>query len=164
MAQNQIATVRWQHDAIIDAMLADPTLTRADLARSFKYSETWISIILNSDSFKERFAERKGQITDPILQATINERLDGIAMRSLDKIIERLDGPGAGGIKLADLVSVAKLGVGDKNTRPSGPVQQNNLYVVNLPPPARNSSAWLDNTQGNKPPGVLPIVEELDRG
>lgn len=158
-----IAKVRYTHDACIDEIMMNPSISQNELSQIFGYSAGWMSIVINSDAFQERLAQRKGELTDPKLRASINERLDAIARVSLEKLINRLDNPAAQ-IKTMELVAIAKLGVGDKNTRPAGPMQQNNLYVVALPPQSRDSSSWLAQTQGNTPRGSLPLVEELPRG
>lgn len=156
----EIAKVRYTHDAIIDAILANPAISQGELAKEFGYTQTWISIVVNSDAFKSRLAERKGELTDPKLQATINERLDGLANRALDRLAERLDSPTAQ-LKTMELVSIAKLAIGDKANRPATATQQN-LYVVNIPPPAQNSSAWLD--AAGKARGAVEIIENVTRG
>lgn len=159
-----IASVRYTHDAIIDKILLDPAISQNALARMFGFTATWVSIMVNSDAFKNRLAERKAELSDPVLVATINERLDAVAKRSLDKLIERLDRPGDA-LATRDLIGIAKLGVGDKNTRPAGPVVQTNLYVLSIPAPAQNSKEWLSNVSSpkNNPPG-LPLVEEVPTG
>jgi hypothetical protein len=158
----RIKNVKYFHDQVIDEILGCPGISQGELAQTFGYTQAWMSIIVNSDAFKERLAERKAELTDPVIVATIQERLDGVAKRALDKILERLDSPASGAIKNADLVSMARLGVGDKNTRPAGPVQQNNLYVVALPPPAANSAAWVSNL--SQTPRGLPLVQEVSTG
>ena len=158
----EIARVRYTHDAMIDEILMNPSISQNDLGKMFGFSATWISIVINSDAFQERLAERKGQLTDPKVMASINERLDALAKRSLEKLIDRLDNPAAQ-IKTLELVAIAKLGVGDKNTRPAGPqVQNNNLYVVSLPAPAQDAKSWLANK--SDPRGVSDAVEVQPRG
>ena len=155
-----IAKVRYTHDAIIDAILAFPAISQGELAKEFGFTQTWISIVINSDAFKNRLAERKAELTDPKLLATINERLDGLANRALDRLAERLDSPTAQ-LKTMELVSIAKLAIGDKANRPqvsTGP----SLYVVNIPPPAQNSSQWLH--AAGKTPGVVEILQDVSRG
>lgn len=159
---SEIKKVRYTHDAMIDEILMNPSVSQGELAKQFGFSQTWMSIVINSDAFQERLAERKGQLTDPTVIASINERLDAIAKRSLDKIMDRLDSPTAN-LKTIELVAIAKLGVGDKNNRPAGPqVQNNNLYVVSLPPPAQNSAAWIANR--SDPRGTPTIIENEARG
>lgn len=155
----EIKTVRYSHDAIIDIILANPFASQGEIARESGYTQAWLSIIINSDAFKERMAERKAELRDPAIRASIEDRLDAVARRSLDKIMDKLDQPGQ--MKTMELVAIAKLGAGDRANRPAVP--QNSLYVVHLPAPAQNSSDWLENTQGN-PRGALPIVEEVPRG
>lgn len=157
MAAVSIQKLRYTHDACIDEILLNPAISQNELARMFGYSATWMSIVINSGAFQERLAERKALMTDPAIIASINERLDALAKRSLDKLIERMDSPTAQ-VKTMELVAIAKLGVGDKNTRPAGPqVQQNNLYVVSLPAPAQNAEAWIAGR--SNPRGVSEIIE-----
>lgn len=160
MSQIEIQRVRYTHDAVIDEILINPSISQGDLAKMFGFSQGWMSIIINSDAFQNRLAERKGELVDPKIRASIAERLDAVAKRSLDKIMDRLDNPAAQ-ISNADLVAMAKLGVGDKNTRGNAPMTQNNLYVVALPGQAPNTKAWLENAQGlpKAPrPGVIVDV------
>lgn len=157
----EIAKVRYTHDAVIDEILMNPSISQNDLAKHFGYTPGWMSIVINSDAFQERLAERKGELTDPKVRASINERLDALAKRSLEKLLDRLDNPGAQ-IKTLELVAIAKLGVGDKNTRPAGPQTQNNLYVVSLPSPAQDAKSWIANR--SDPRGVSDAVEVQPRG
>lgn len=146
----QIANVRYTHDAVIDEIIRNPAISQGELSKMFGYSQTWMSICINSDAFQERLSERKAELIDPKIRASINDRLDALAKSAMDKIIDRLDGKdntSPGPVKTAELIAIAKLGVGDKNTRPAGPqTQNNNLYVVQLPSPAPNAKVWLDNT------------------
>jgi hypothetical protein len=153
----QIQRTHYWHDAIIDEIIRDPAISQNELAKLFGFSATWMSICVNSDAFQNSLKQRKAELTDPKLVASINERLDGIAKRALDRIIDKLDGPAA--IKDSDLIQMAKLGVGDKNTRAPGPVVQNNLYVVHSPPPAKNSQEWIENVSVSSRVS-LPLVEQ----
>lgn len=154
--------VRYTHDAVIDTILANPSITQVELCRVFGYSENWMSIIVNSDAFKARLAERKAELIDPKIQASIEQRLEAIAKTSLNRLMDRLEMDNGRGIRTADLVAIAKLGVGDRNNRPAvSPYQQNNLYVVNLPPKAPDSSTWLQQTKAPAPQFVTRVDESL---
>lgn len=150
-----IQTVKYTHDAIIDEILLNPGVSQGELALMFGYSQAWMSIIINSDAFKHRLADRKGELVDPSITASIENRLDAVARRSLDRLMEEIEKPGPK--KILDLVAAAKLGVGDRNLVNSKPSVQNNLYVVHLPSPAPNTPSWLENAQGRK----LPLVPEV---
>lgn len=156
----EVAKMRFYHDAFIDLILTNPSISQNELAKHCGYSVTWVSIIVNSSSFKERLAERKGELVDPQLRATILEKVDGAANRALDRLIDRLDSPTHGAIKTQDLVSIAKLSVGPKT---AAPPPAPNLYVVAIPAPASNSQTWLQTAQRH-PQGVSDAVEITPRG
>jgi|SRR6478752_3900142 len=156
----EIAKVRYTHDAMIDEILLNPAISQNELGRIFGFSAAWVSICVNSDAFQERLQERKAEIVDPVMRATIQEKVDGAASRAMDRIIERLDSPTSGAIKTADLVSIAKLAVAPKASQTPAP--QTNLYVMQIPAPAQNAQQWLANR--SDPRGAVPLVEEVPRG
>ena len=49
--------------------------------------------MVNSDAFQARLAERRGELVDPILQATLNERFRALTIRSLEVLQEKLAKP-----------------------------------------------------------------------
>jgi hypothetical protein len=87
---NGITKVSYTHDAMIDLIMQDPTVTTAELAQVFGYSPAWVSRILASDSFQSRLAQRKSALIDPIVARSLNDRLRAVAVRSMDVIEERL--------------------------------------------------------------------------
>ncbi len=137
----EIAKTRYTHEAIIDVIISNPGVSQNDLAREFGFTPGWMSIIINSDAFQERLTERKAELSDPVIRASIEDRLDALAKRSLDKLLDRIDNNHP--ISTGDLVRMATLGAGDRNKRPEKAAIEQNLYVVNLPPPARDSNSWL---------------------
>ena len=148
MGAIQVAKVRYTHEAIIDRIIDNPSISQGELAQEFGFTQAWISIIVNSDAFKHQLRERKGEIVDPKLRASVEERLNGLASRSLDKLLERLD---AGmPLKTSDLIQMAKLGVGDKNVSKNFPGVQNNLYVVQVPAPEKTREGWIASAQGTR--------------
>lgn len=153
----EIQRVRYTHDAMIDMIIAQPEIHQNELALAFGFTPTWISIVVNSDAFQQRLAERKGELVDPILQATVNDRLNGLAAKSIEKLLERVQ---MGAIENKDLVqavaiSTKALGYGAKVD-----TQINNTqYVAFLPARSANSEEWAA-TYGRDPalvptPGML---------
>lgn len=135
----RIKRVSYSHDAMIDAIIADPALSQNQLATMFGYSVPWVSRVIGSDSFQARLAQRKDQLIDPVLIATIEDKLKGLASQSLDIIAEKLQAtqnPDLA-VKAADL-AVKALGFG---ARDRAPTTQNN-FVVNLPPKAKTAADW----------------------
>ena len=156
MGTVQVKNVRYTHDAIIDEILVDPAVSQNELAKRFGFTTSWMSIIINSDAFKNRLAERKGELIDPKITASIEDRLESLAKVSLDRLMERVESSVP--LKPLELVAIAKLGTGDRANRPAGPMHQNNLYVVALPGVAPNSTEWLANARA--PRGAsLPALE-----
>jgi hypothetical protein len=152
MSDIQIQKVRYTHDAMIDQIILNPSVSQGELARHFGFSQGWVSIMINSDAFKERLAERKAEIVDPVLRTQLEEKLKGAANRALDKLLERLDNPGTA-ISTKDLVSIARL-TGTPNL-PSGPINVQNNYVMSMPPQAPDSQKWLENRMGGPAGSVV---------
>lgn len=137
----EIAKVRYTHDAIIDEIIAFPAISQGELARKFGFTQSWMSIIINSDSFQYRLAERKTELVDPKIRASVEARLEQLAKGALDRLLERLDTNQP--FSNSDLLAAAKLGTGDRNQTRALPPQTVNNYVVHLPPPAADKKSWL---------------------
>ena len=162
MSEVAISKVRYTHDAIIDEILVDPAISQGELSRRFGFSQGWMSIIINSDAFKERLAERKGELIDPKIKASVEDRLEALAKGALDRLMDRIESSVP--LKPLELVAIAKLGAGDRANRPAGPPVSNNLYVFTAPPGAENSTTWLQNSSRAKAPGAVVDVQTIDRG
>ena len=99
----QIQKVSITHDAIIDVLIARPDFTQREIAAQFGYTPSGLGIIVRSDSFKARLAQRKAELVDPIITDTLEQRLGTMAHASLDILQRKRDqspriwcpGPGA---------------------------------------------------------------------
>lgn len=89
-ARDAIARVKYSHDAMIDFILADPTVSQAAIAAHFGYGQAWVSRIMNSDAFQARLAARRADIIDTTLVATVDERFKAVINKSLDVVLEKL--------------------------------------------------------------------------
>jgi len=140
---NGIMKVRYSHDAMIDLIVAEPSIKQNDLAAIFDRSPAWISQIINSDAFQARLEERRTELVDPVLQASIKERLNAVASVSLEKILDKLTSPLAPSedflIKTAAL-STKALGYG---AREGGGATANVAVVVQVPPKAASVTEWV---------------------
>jgi len=136
----EIAKVRYRHDALIDAIIADPSARQRELARLFGYTEGWLSQVMSSDSFKVRLAARRAELIDPVLVASVEERLEGLAKQSIGVLVEKLDAAPSGELAIKALeISTRALGYG---ARDKGNVNIQNNYVVALPQKAANVQEW----------------------
>ena len=86
-AANAVARVNYSHDAMIDLIIANPAISQNELAKHFGYSAAWVSRVRNSDAFLARLAERKGDIVDPSIIATVEEKIRAVADRAWDTVL-----------------------------------------------------------------------------
>lgn len=86
-----LTRLTYTHEAMVDLIIQEPTVTPGELAEIFGYSNGWINRILASDSFQARLAERKGQLVDPVIAQNLNERLKGVATHAIGIISEKLE-------------------------------------------------------------------------
>lgn len=89
----KLTKLRYTHEALVDAIVAHPAISQNDLALMFSMTPSWISNILASDVMQARIAARRKEVIDPVLAATVEERIRGMTMRSLEVIMDTLDKP-----------------------------------------------------------------------
>lgn len=85
--------MKYTHDAMIDLVVSDPWISQNQIAAHFGYTPAWVSIIFSSDAFRERLEQRKQELIDPTIRASIEERLRAVVSRSLDVLAEKLAQP-----------------------------------------------------------------------
>jgi hypothetical protein len=90
-----VKKLNYSHTALIDLMIAQPGRSQDSLAAEFGYSPSWLSQVMSSDIFQAKLMERIGEIVDPTLIATVEERLKGQVLRSMELLREKLDRPAA---------------------------------------------------------------------
>lgn len=153
----QIKKVRYTHDAMIDAIIAHPGISQKQLGEMFGFrSAAQVSIIVNSDAFRERLAQRKAEIVDPAILATIQDRLNGLASLAIEKLMDKLENGTPVSVK--DLTGIISAVVPKPSSSPGPGGQVQNNFVVHLPAPAATSRDWLlSSSQAPLPP--VEIVE-----
>lgn len=102
-----IVKLRYSHEAMIDLIIASPAISQNELAMRFGYTPAWISNIFASDAFRAKLAERRKEVIDPTLVATIEERFRGLAYQSLEVLKRKLDEPA---VKAEVALRAAELG------------------------------------------------------
>jgi hypothetical protein len=153
---NAIAKVNNTHDAMIDLMIAEPTITQAELARKLKYTQPWVSRIIASDAFQARLESRRAELVNPVIAQNVEQRIQGLAMLSLDILEEKL-----AATKNPDLaikafeLSTKAAGYGARKDN----VGVQNNFVVHLPNKIESPMDW---ASAHKPGGnaSAPIVIE----
>lgn len=93
LAKQAIQKVNYSHDAMIDMIIANPAASQGSIALAFGYSQSWVSQVMASDAFQARMAERKDELVDPTIRATVEDRFKGLVLRSMEILKEKLDQP-----------------------------------------------------------------------
>jgi hypothetical protein len=140
---NRLQKVRYTHDAMIDILLAEPTIQQKELAKRFDMSEAWISRIIGSDAFQAALAKRRDDVANPIIAASIDDKLSGLVNQSLEIIAEKLETSRSLDTAFKGLeIGVKALGFGARQS--GGNNQQNNFTIV-LPTKSANSAEWAED-------------------
>jgi len=134
-----IAKTSYTHEDIIDLILQNPAITQREIAKEYGYTEAWVSIIINSDAFQARLAERKAQLVDPIITATLEDRFKGLANLSLNILEEKLEAGRSAELALKALeISTKAAGFGANSAKVA--VQQN--FVIQVPTKSADAETW----------------------
>ena len=88
-----VEKVSYSHDKMIDLVVANPRVKQGTLAAYFGYTEGWVSRVMSSDAFKLRMAQRRVQLVDPLITATLEDRFSALALRGLEVLQAKLDQP-----------------------------------------------------------------------
>ena len=88
-----IRKIRYSHDAMIDLIIMEPSISQNELAATFGYTPGWVSQVMSTDMFKARLEVRKEELTDPTIRATLKERFEAVTRRSLEILMEKLSVP-----------------------------------------------------------------------
>lgn len=129
---NAIQKVRYSHDAMIDRIVANPWVMQKELAAVFGYTEGWVSQVIASDAFQSRLAERKEEIVDPVMRATLEEQFKGLVARSLEILRQKLDRPAS---QVPDKLALRAVELGAKAL---------GMGVAPPPPPPATGEAHLE--------------------
>lgn len=122
-AKDGVKRLRYTHEDCIDLILARPGISQNELAEIYGVTPAWMSIVVNCDAFKVKLAERKAELVDPVLQASLNERYGALAAASVDRLLKRIADEKA---EVTDkvLLEAAALGakaIGMGEPKPTGP-------------------------------------------
>ena len=74
----RLAKIRYSHADMIDYIIQNPWTSQNEIAARYGYTPSLISNVLASDDFENAMAERKDEIVDPALNATIEERMKAL--------------------------------------------------------------------------------------
>lgn len=115
----------------MDYMLANPTATQGEIAAAFRLSQSWLSIIMHSEAFKLRYAEKSQETFDTVV-IPLREKLLGVAHRAVEKLGQAVDNSQDPDFILdAANKTLQRLNYGQGPAAPVAPTnQQNNFFMV----------------------------------
>lgn len=153
----ELTKIRYSHKAMADVIIASPGVTQDRLAAIFGYSPGWVSQVLNSDGFQTYLKSRQEELVDPMITASVEERLRGLVVKSIDVLQEKLyTDPRADTAVKALEVGTRALGYGAKTG-----VEINQTYVVALPAKQPDTQSWLNNVAKTVDGVRVPTQEVL---
>lgn len=156
MSDNAIQAVSYTHDAMIDFIISNPKASQQEIAKEFGYTQPWISRIFASDAFQARLAERKTALVDPVVAQSVNERINGLVMQSVEILEAKLAQTSNPDLALKVFeISTKAAGYGARKDNVA--VQQN--FVVHLPPKVSDPHAW---AAAHRPGGTEPFTIEAE--
>lgn len=89
----RLKKLSYTHDSMIDLVITNPGLSQQQIAAHFGYSPAWISNVMASDAFQARLAARREEVIDPVIRATMEERVKALVLRSIEVLQEKLEKP-----------------------------------------------------------------------
>lgn len=132
--ERPVKALRWTHELAIDLILENPEWSQGDLARHFGYSDAWVSRVISSDAFQSKLAERRDEIINPEIKASIEERFRHLAEQSIARLHQKLENPNASDNLVLRSVEIAAkaLGLGARQAAPAMSMQ----IAIVVPPKA----------------------------
>jgi len=127
-----LAKVSYTHQDMIDYIISQGRVTNKQLALRYGYSEGWVSNIMASDAWQSMMAARREEITDPLLKTTLEERYRGLAMRSVERLMEKLDAPGVSDAVVLKAVELGAKAVGAGGNAPPVATSNSTDHLANL--------------------------------
>lgn len=137
-----ITRIKNVHDAMIDWIIANPTAKNSELAEFFGYSAVYTARLTCSDIFQARLQERKAEVVNPVLTASIEDRINGLLALSLDVVeteLERSRNPSLAMKSMETLVRAGKYGA-----KPLVNVNNVQNYIAVVPQKAQTAEEWAE--------------------
>lgn len=135
MSATQIKNIKSFHERLVEYLIANPRASGSETALFFNVSESWLSIVKNSDAFRELWASRSG-VHFSRVSASLVEKVEALADITVDALTEKLERDKAKNeltyttLKEVGDMALKSLGFGNRNT---------NIQVHNSLTPVQNN-------------------------
>ena len=172
MAQSvQIKAVRPWHEELLEFIIANPRASGAEIALYFNVTESWVSIVKNSDAFKELWAARRSEHFSRV-SAGLSDKVTALAEVTIDTLADEVEKKKRNGeLKIQELKEIGEmalksLGFGAKREASLTPVVvNNNNFVVDKDTlaNARAAKAKLIDSEARPEPKFIEVSKEKER-
>jgi hypothetical protein len=88
--RTQLKSITYRHEAIARWLLCNPDRSLGDCAKEFKYTQSWLTQIIHSDMFQACYQGMAQELGEDAIH-TMKGRLTAVALKTLDRVEEKLD-------------------------------------------------------------------------
>lgn len=104
-----------KHEAILQFMIANPTLKMSQVAASFGVTPAWLSTIVHSDAFQNQLARRHDELFDVAVVQELGDKVTAAAHLTIDEYLEKVPTLSADQLITSTDKLLGRLGYGSKN-------------------------------------------------
>lgn len=138
----------YTHKAMMDLILANPTMPMEDLAEHFGVTKAWAKKVTMSDAFQGLLDKRRDEIINPIISESVTEKIRGLTTNTLDTLNARVE---SGVVKTTELIEIARIGMTSMGLLDmSDKVTNNNQFVVAMPNKVADADEWAKQVNPNQ--------------
>ena len=164
----QIDKISVWHDSLLSFLIANPRMKRADVARHFKVSASWLSTVVHSDVFQAKLTERQDEYFGSVT-APIREKLENLAVMSIDRLEDKVEFENdIAEIREVAKMALANLGYGAPKLPGPAVLNQTNNYLSVSREVLEEARARIFSRNGGttleQGPEALPAPEGIQAG
>lgn len=142
---------------LVDEVLANPGISLRELSRTFGYSMSWLSVVMNSDAFGEMLEARRKELVDPAVAASLNAKLRTLVEVSTEVVTERVEAGADAKLALKAIETATRaLGMGRDKT----PAVQQTAYIVQVPQRITSSEEWAKTYSEHQAPLTIEMPRD----
>jgi hypothetical protein len=130
----ELSNISHTHEAVMNWMITNPEKSLRECAAHFRYTQSWLSVLIHSDLFQARLKEKQEQVFALVAQ-DVPAKLGALANIGTEKLLQQMEkSEDPKFIHEVTKTALASLGFGSKGAGPANNVNaqnvQQNFYVA----------------------------------